>query len=185
MKFLIQVRDLDRQSEYEFRGLNATELNLDKKSSIDFKKIDAEVSLNRSSLGIGADFVVSYSAEFTCMRCLGKFTRTCNSNLHLNYVEGEDPYLCVENVELTPHEADKVFYHGPQIDLSIGIREAIVFSLPITPLCRDDCPGLCPVCGIDLNTRRCSCKGEQDGFFTAAATENKKTTARKIKRNRK
>ena len=107
---------MDRQNEYEFQGLTTTELKFDKKSFVNFKKIDAEVILNRSSLGIGADFVVTYSAEFTCMRCLGKFARTGKSNLHLDYVEGEDPYLCVENVELTPHEADKVFFHGPQID---------------------------------------------------------------------
>ena len=93
--------------------------------------------------------------------------------------------LIFENVELTPHEVDKVFYHGPQIDLSIGIREAIVLSLPITPSCRDDCRGLCPVCGINLNKGSCACKREQVGLFTAVAAKHKKTTAKKVKRKRK
>lgn len=122
--------------------------------------------MQKSSIGIRADFRIIYSAEFACVRCLGVHSREGEVALHLDYVEGEDPYLKSENVELTAHEADKVYFRGPQIDLAIGIREAIILSQPIMQLCKDDCRGLCPVCGINLNTGSCSCQTEKVGAFT-------------------
>ncbi len=46
---------------------------------------------------------------------------------------------------------------GDQIDLARMIRENILLDAPIAPLCRPDCAGLCPTCGIDLNTGACDC----------------------------
>ena len=131
--------------------------------------------MQKSSIGIRADFRVRYNAEFYCVRCLCATNRRHDVTLHLDYLEGEDPYLKVDNVEITAHDADKVYYRGPQIDLSIGIREAIILSQPITYLCKDDCRGLCPVCGINLNVKQCSCKTERVGLFTPgkSSKENK------------
>lgn len=120
-----------------------------------------------------------YRGEFICTRCLGKYTRDCDVELHLDYVEGDDPYSRVENVELTGHDADRVFYKGPQIDLSVGIREAIILSQPITSLCKDDCSGLCPVCGANLNKKRCACKVEKVGPFTVVSKKPKRTSRKK------
>jgi uncharacterized metal-binding protein YceD (DUF177 family) len=105
-------------------------------------------------------------------------------NLHLDYVEGEDPYLKSENVELTPHDADKVYYRGPQIDLAIGIREAIILSQPIMQLCKDDCRGLCPVCGINLNTGTCSCKMERTGAFSPQEMSVGGPPAKRVRKKR-
>jgi uncharacterized protein len=113
------------------------------------------------------------------MRCLGKYARDCEVELHLDYVEGEDPYMHLENVELAAHDADKAFYHGSQIDLSVGIREAIILSQPATSLCKDDCLGLCPVCGANLNKRRCACKVEKVGPFTVESKRKKNTSRKK------
>jgi uncharacterized metal-binding protein YceD (DUF177 family) len=157
---------------------------LDKKS-FKFTKIDAEVGLHRSSLGIRADFKVVYEGEFICARCLGKYARNCDVELYLDYVEGDDPYMRLENVELSAHDADKVFYRGPEIDLSVGMREAIILSQPITALCKDDCLGLCPVCGANLNKKRCACKIEKVGPFTVKPKKPKATTRKKSHKTKK
>lgn len=159
------------------------ELGLDKKYATKFGKIDAEVNLQKSSIGIRADFRVRYDAEFYCMRCLAASNRRYDVTLHLDYVEGKDPYLEVDNVEITAHDADKVYYRGPQIDLSIGIREAIILSQPITYLCKDDCQGLCPVCGINLNVKHCSCKAEKVGLFTLGKSNRENKPTRKNQGN--
>lgn len=46
---------------------------------------------------------------------------------------------------------------GDQIDLAPAVREYVLIELPDGPLCRDDCAGICPVCGIDRNTSTCDC----------------------------
>ena len=40
------------------------------------------------------------------------------------------------------------------------VREAVLLSLPLKPLCSEGCPGLCPICGVDLNKSHCECKRE-------------------------
>lgn len=44
------------------------------------------------------------------------------------------------------------------IDISKDIREEILLSYPLKPLCKEDCLGLCPKCGQNLNEKKCSCK---------------------------
>jgi len=46
---------------------------------------------------------------------------------------------------------------GDHLDLAPLARDALLLSLPLAPLCRDDCAGLCPVCGADLAEATCSC----------------------------
>lgn len=87
-------------------------------------------------------------------------------------------------MELTAHEADKVYYRGPQIDLAIGIREAIILSQPIMQICKDDCKGLCPVCGKNLNTGSCSCKREKVGAFAPRALSGGGHPAKKARKKR-
>lgn len=134
------------------------------------------MKLRRSALGIGAEFIVRYQGDAVCMRCLRTFPQERRVEFRLDYVAGEDPFRKADNVILTPPDADRVYYTGPHIDLSLGIREAIVLSLPITQVCRDDCRGLCPVCGIDLNEGRCSCGSAETGPFSV-----RKNTIGKVK----
>ena len=44
-----------------------------------------------------------------------------------------------------------------QIDMAPAVREYVLLELPDGPLCRDDCAGICPVCGIDRNEASCDC----------------------------
>ena len=46
---------------------------------------------------------------------------------------------------------------GDQLDLMPLARDAVLLHLPLAPLCRDDCAGLCPSCGNDLNQSTCDC----------------------------
>ena len=56
-----------------------------------------------------------------------------------------------------PETVDEEAYAGKEIDLSAAVREQILLSVPASPLCRDDCKGLCPRCGRDLNEGDCGC----------------------------
>ena len=59
--------------------------------------------------------------------------------------------------EVSDEDLSTAFYRDDQIDLGLMIREQFQLSLPMKPLCRDTCRGLCPMCGVNLNGERCSC----------------------------
>ncbi len=52
------------------------------------------------------------------------------------------------------------YYRDDVLDLGEIIREQFYLALPMKPLCREDCRGLCPVCGINRNRETCTCKAE-------------------------
>jgi uncharacterized protein len=59
-----------------------------------------------------------------------------------------------------PHDADQETFDGRAIELDPIVREQLLLALPMDALCRDDCKGLCAICGQDLNERSCGCKAE-------------------------
>jgi uncharacterized protein len=64
------------------------------------------------------------------------------------------------NQDVAPDEAgeqDKHVFSGANIDLTPEALRALFAELPMKPLCREDCQGLCPVCGADLNFEQCAC----------------------------
>ncbi len=75
-----------------------------------------------------------------CMRCL----------------EEASPVLAIDAREIwQPRETDELaspYVEGGVLDLEAWARDALALTLPATVLCRPDCAGLCPACGIDLNT---------------------------------
>lgn len=146
------------------------------------KEVNTEIRFQRSALGIGAHFHVHYVAQFTCFRCLCRFSREFSTRLYLTYVKGKDPYENVEKVNLKKTDIDHIYYTGSCIDVLVGLREAILLSLPITIVCKEACRGLCPVCGKDRNKETCTCPTERKGMFTPTVKEqcspkkeNKKT----------
>lgn len=56
-----------------------------------------------------------------------------------------------------PGQAEEDVYKGKVIDLDPIVREQLLLALPTYPVCKDDCKGLCPVCGANLNDRECGC----------------------------
>ncbi len=59
---------------------------------------------------------------------------------------------------------------GEHVDLDDLVREQILLALPTRQLCRDDCKGLCPTCGANLNQTTCDCSAEEiDPRFAALA----------------
>ena len=79
-----------------------------------------------------------------CRRCLGP-------------VGGELVVEFRELFEESPREGESYPLRGDHIDLAPLAREAVLCDLPLAPLCAEDCHGLCPTCGVDLNQGSCGC----------------------------
>lgn len=95
-----------------------------------------------------------------CSRCLKEFEHKLEGAFSLAFVR-ELPVVEEEHdgteVELEAEEMGLIAYEGEEIDLTAALQEQIVMALPYKPLCREDCRGLCPQCGADLNEGDCGC----------------------------
>ena len=56
---------------------------------------------------------------------------------------------------------DSFTYSGEVLDLTEYLRQSFLISQPLKTLCREDCRGLCPVCGVDRNRKECRCQDEK------------------------
>jgi uncharacterized protein len=63
----------------------------------------------------------------------------------------------MEKVALKGEDINRVYFEGDSIDLSIGIRDTLILAAPIAPVCKEDCKGICPQCGANLNQGKCGC----------------------------
>jgi uncharacterized protein len=105
--------------------------------------------------------------ELQCSRCLEPFEWPVDAPFDLRYQprarntgEGER--------EIEDDDLSTAFYEDDRIDLGQLMREQFYLALPMKPLCRELCAGLCPVCGTNLNTGRCDCKRDWDDPRLAA-----------------
>ena len=63
-----------------------------------------------------------------------------------------------EEIEVAEEDINTAFYRDGEIDLGELIHEQFYLTLPMKPLCREDCKGLCPVCGANWNQTTCACE---------------------------
>lgn len=113
--------------------------------------------------------------EVGCDRCLSRFSSPLTVEFDATFVSQAEVVRRPDNFELLPKDLALASYDGEAIDIDEFVREQILLALPSRTLCRDDCKGLCPHCGADLNAERCSCeKGEIDPRWGALAEWKKK-----------
>lgn len=99
---------------------------------------------------------ITTTLGLSCGRCLEDFTLPVDAAFDLLYLphaanvgEGE--------VEVEDDDLNTAFYSDERIDLGQLMREQFYLVLPMKPLCRESCRGLCPQCGTNLNHATCSC----------------------------
>jgi uncharacterized protein len=96
------------------------------------------------------------SVEMACARCLEPVTREVTRNYELLYrPQGTDAGR--EEISVTQAEAEIGYYQGDGIDLKDVMREQILLAVPMKVVCREECKGLCPQCGHNLNQGECKC----------------------------
>jgi uncharacterized protein len=96
------------------------------------------------------------SLQMACSRCLEPFGGPVDVDFDLLMAPGPGPGGGDE--ELSAQDLDLDYYTGETLDLEPLIREQIILMVPLKPLCREDCKGICPKCGAVLNLEACRCK---------------------------
>ena len=91
--------------------------------------------------------------QLPCSRCLKDFTYPVDAEFDLVMAEA------VNSGQVSVDDGI-IFFAADEADISSIVEEAIFMAIPICSLCREDCRGLCLVCGQDRNTTSCSCQQE-------------------------
>lgn len=97
--------------------------------------------------------------ETTCSRCLQPAETVIDATIEERFRrEGEPRVESAESGE--DDEADVSYYRGDRIDVGEVVREHVALHLPMKPVCREDCLGLCPQCGANRNETPCDCRDD-------------------------
>jgi uncharacterized protein len=99
--------------------------------------------------------------ELPCSRCLEGFQWTVDEPFELTYEPRSAAQQDAER-EIADEDFSTALYDNDAIDLEQLMKERFEMSLPMKPLCREDCKGLCSVCGTNLNRGTCDCRAEWD-----------------------
>ncbi len=99
---------------------------------------------------------LSTHVELACARCLEPVARDVAKKFDLLYrPQGSDAGR--EELSVTAVEAEVGYYQGEGLLLEDVLREQILLALPLRVICKEECKGLCPHCGRNLNFEQCSC----------------------------
>ena len=94
--------------------------------------------------------------ELACSRCLEPFRLPVHAEFDLRYLPASAATSAAEH-EVADDDLETSYYRDDQIDVNELLREQFYLALPMKPLCREDCKGLCPQCGTNRNTGTCDC----------------------------
>ncbi|MFQ5826320.1 MAG: DUF177 domain-containing protein [Dehalococcoidia bacterium] len=135
----------------------------------DLSLTKGEVTLLRTDRGILAQGLLEGKIKAVCSRCLGMFDYPIGLKIQEEFFPTLDP---IRGVRLSPPETadDLIIDENHILDLAETVRQQGVIAMPLKPLCRPDCAGLCPSCGQDLNQGPCSCPSEGQKEIISNAT---------------
>jgi uncharacterized protein len=130
---------------------------------------DFHAELHKVSGGVLLEAYFETAVNAPCKRCLADVSVPLKVEFTLNLLprskvkaddaggEGEDDEKTEKAGSFPLSSANEDVFDGRTIELDPIIREQILLALPMDAVCRDDCKGLCPSCGKDLNESACAC----------------------------
>ena len=161
---LIEIRELEAHAvDFEERlAPGAIDFGQDIRQSSDLKST-GRAQLVREHHGkhrlindIRVAGEVGTRIELACARCLEPIQRDVTKKFDLLYrPQGTDAGK--EEMSVTAAEAEVAYYQGEGLLLEDVLREQVLLALPLKAICREDCRGLCPHCGRNLNQEQCNC----------------------------
>lgn len=105
-----------------------------------------------------------------CSRCTQEYVVDLDEPIREFFVKGSSSSSRSRSADDADHEippdflddseTDERQYSGDVLHLDDVVRENVLLSIPMKPVCHEDCRGLCPVCGANLNTTNCGCSAE-------------------------
>ena len=181
--FKVLVRDLPVHRRFEVPATLVSDWlkGLPMRDALGAPEGDPQAGEGVADLDLYADGTHAFAAGtfkghliVACSRCVEPVKLNLDETLRVTFMPpGEIPAedtaepASEEGPEVSEGDLDVFPFDGEKIDLEPLFREQFVLAVPFAPLCREDCKGLCPQCGIDRNTSTCSCEKPVDPRLAA------------------
>jgi uncharacterized protein len=118
--------------------------------------VNCRITVTSGTVFIKGNLSVSLNVD--CSRCLENAHLSAAADFAYTLVPAKNE--TEKELELNAEDLEIGYYEGEFVDLAPLICEQIILQIPIKALCREDCKGLCPRCGANLNTTSCNCRRE-------------------------
>ncbi|WP_027090927.1 YceD family protein [Cohnella thermotolerans] len=119
--------------------------------------VKAELTAVYADRTIDVTGTIACKLQLRCSRCLDPVGEELNIPFRETF-----RVVSKETSDLDDREEDDfVPVHGERLELRPYVEEELLLHLPLAPLCREDCKGLCPECGENRNERECGCSNEK------------------------
>lgn len=132
---------------------------LDREPLVAISPLEMSGEVLRIEGGYALSARLVYEGQLECSRCLVAYPFQEDDAFSL-VLYPRRPESTEEEVELLQEDLDALFYDDPVVPLEPIAEERVQMALPMKPLCRPDCKGLCAGCGKDLNQGPCGCSHE-------------------------
>jgi uncharacterized protein len=166
----IEVENLTREGKPFSQKYAPGEIDLEEEDARLVSEASVEGSARLKGDEVSVRGEISAEVEVNCDRCLAAVRVPLEVKFDTAFIPKEKAAVKTENVELLAEDMALAAFEGDELDVDELVREQILLALPLRRLCREECRGLCPECGADLNSTRCSCEqGGVDPRWSALA----------------
>jgi uncharacterized protein len=131
---------------------------LDREPLVSITPASIEGEISRADGGYALSARAGWGGELECSRCLVAYPFEHDEEFLL-LLRPRTP-VAGEEISLDREDLDTYYYDDPVVPVAPIIEERIQMAVPMKPLCREDCRGLCPQCGTDRNQSDCTCVTE-------------------------
>lgn len=152
----MEVRRIRFDETFEPGQIDFSETGLNQLSGIHAEGSAKVLEHSEGEVRIQGRFTATMGAD--CDRCLGPAVYPLDKSFDLFY--RPPPRLDADEVKIDEGEAEIGFYEGLGLELADVIKEQVLLALPMQRICREDCKGICPVCGANRNETLCECHEE-------------------------
>ena len=124
------------------------------------RPIRIHLKLSKSGRTVLVESQIWSEAEFSCDRCLDRFS-SCLNSIYKTTLKPKPQIPSQEEVALERNDLETDFYEGDEIDLTLILQDQILLAIPPKSVCRDECRGLCQRCGKNMNRETCGCTAQE------------------------
>jgi uncharacterized protein len=148
---IIRFESLKDGSNHWIENINPRDLELD--TELFQEPVAVELDVEKRTGKIPLSIVTRAVGTFMCGRCSEDFRLNIAGTCSVLFMQRETPLP-----DELPGDDLRSYRPGQnEIDITVDVRDALLLALPIRLLCSDNCQGLCPVCGENLNLGACRC----------------------------